>query len=377
MIRLAVNAMPLRSPLTGIGQYTLNLFRALVESGEIDAHFFYGSHWASEIVPAHSAAIDTVKKAVKRFVPYPYAVTRLAQSVAFARGVWRHKPQVYHEPNYMLLPFRGRAVTTFHDLSALHMPELHPADRIGHWRRHLQGTLARADHFLTDSEFVRQELIHELKIEPARVTTAHIGVSHEFAPRTAAQTAPALQKHQLTHGQYLLAVGTLEPRKNLATALLAYAALPPALQAEYPFVVAGQEGWKNEALTATIANLKAHGHLRFLGFVDQADLPSLYAGARAFVFPSLYEGFGLPLAEAMASGVPTVTSTASCLPEIAGDGALQVGATDIDAMAQALSQVLDDAAVRGALLTSGVAQAARFTWQSCAQKTLNVYRNIV
>lgn len=377
MIRLAVNAMPLRSPLTGIGQYTLNLFRALEETGSVEGQYFYGSHWAREIVPAHSAAIDSVKKAVKRFVPYPYVVTRAAQSLAFARGIWRHRPEIYHEPNYMVLPFRGRVVTTFHDLSALHMPELHPPDRIAHWRRHLPKTLARADHFLTDSEYVRQEIINELKVEPSRVTAAHIGVSSEFAPRTPAQTATALAKHQLKHGEYLLAVGTLEPRKNLATALLAYAALPTALQAAYPFVVAGQEGWKNEALTQTIASLKAHGHLRFLGFVDQADLPNLYAGARAFVFPSLYEGFGLPIAEALASGIPSVTSTASCLPEIVGNAALLVDPYDVDSMASALARVLDDSAARAALGRQGPQQASHFTWQACAHKTLEVYRQLL
>jgi glycosyltransferase involved in cell wall biosynthesis len=373
-LRLAVNAIPLRSPLTGIGQYTLQLFQAIARRGDVDARFFYGSHWSDAIVPAHSAAIDTVKQAVKRVLPYPYLVTRAAQSVVFARGVWRHRPHVYHEPNYMPLRFNGRVVATFHDLSVLHMPEAHPADRVTHWRRSLPDALARIDHYLTDSEFVRQELIGELKIEPARITTAHIGVADEYHPRDAQKTQPARQKYGLHHDGYLLAVGTLEPRKNLATALQAYAHLPHALQDAYPFVIAGKEGWRNEALTDTIDKLKAQGHLRFLGFVEQSDLPLLYSAARAFVYPSLYEGFGLPVAEALASGIPTVTTTASSLPEVAGDAALLVTPSDIDAMSEALAAVLDDALCRTRLRTAGPVQAKRFRWDDCAAKTVTVYR---
>jgi glycosyltransferase involved in cell wall biosynthesis len=377
-LRLAINAMPLRSPLTGIGQYTLRLAQALLATGEVDAQFFYGSHWSHEVVPAHSATIDTVKQAVKRLIPYPYRVTRAAQAMTFARGVWAHRPKIYHEPNYMPLPFRGRIVATFHDLSVLHMPHVHPQDRVEHWRRNLPHARARVDHFLTDSEFVRQEMIATLNIDPTRVTAAPIGIAPEFMPRCAAKTQGILTREwQLIHGEYLLAVGTLEPRKNLATALQAYARLPDAVQSAFPFVVAGRDGWNNEALARTIELLKAKGRLRFLGFVEQANLPFLYAGARAFVYPSLYEGFGLPVAEALATGVPTLTTLSSSLPEVAGDAALLVAAQDVDAMAGELLRLLTDETLRMRLTKAGPERARQFSWAACAEATLGVYRSLV
>jgi alpha-1,3-rhamnosyl/mannosyltransferase len=374
---LIVNALPLRSPLTGIGQYTLQLFSALASQGGIDAHYFYGSHWSQTLQAAHSAGIDQVKQVIKRVVPYPYAVTRTAQSLAFAAGVRRLRPQLYHEPNYLALPFKGPLVVTIHDLSLLHMPEAHPEDRVRNWRRHFRPTLERATHILTDSAFVRDEVIHALKVEPDRVTAAPIACDAVFYPRQAADTAVVLQRHGLRHDGYLLAVGTLEPRKNLAAALTAYASLPAALQRAYPFIIAGREGWLTEGLQRTIDRLTTAGQLRFLGFVAQSDLPVLYAGARAFVYPSRYEGFGLPVLEALASGLPVVTSTAASLPEVAGDAALCVPPDDHDALATALTQALDDSAVRQCLIGRAAARAASFSWQRCAALTRAVYQRVL
>jgi glycosyltransferase involved in cell wall biosynthesis len=386
MIRTAINAVPLRGALTGVGHYTLNLMRAIEETGRVSARYFYGSHWAEHIVPKASVTIDNVKAAVKKVVPYPYVISRLGQKVVFASGVMKHKPQLYHEPNYIALPFRGPLMTTVYDLSFKHYAHTHPAERIADFTANLPKTLKRAQHVLTISEFVKQEIIEHLGVPESRITVAPPGVGHEFHQRNAEQTKRVMQHHQLAHGQYLLSVGTLEPRKNLAQAITAYAQLPKDVRTHFPFIVAGKAGWREEGwvtsqLKQTMQSLESAGQLRFLGYVDQLDLPVLYAAAGALVYVSLYEGFGMPIIEAMASGVPVVCSSVGAMLEAAGGemskAALLVAPNETDAISAAIEASLTDAARRAQLVAAGLVQAGRFTWEDSAARTVAAYDHML
>lgn len=376
MLRVAVNAVPLRSPLTGVGQYIRQLMAAIEARGDVQPHYFYASHWGRKAVASPVAAIDDVKRVVKKVLPYPYLVSRAGQRLMFSGGMRILRPHLYHEPNYVALPWDGPLVVTVHDLSFVHHPESHPSDRLEHLARYLPGTLERAAHVITDSETVRREALAHFGLDPKRVTAIHLGVGPEFAPRDAAATAPVLERHGLVHGGYLLSVGTLEPRKNLALAMRAWASLPESVRGGRPLVVAGAKGWLNDNLVALVERLEREGAVRFLGFVPQEDLPALYAGALAMAYPSRYEGFGLPVVEAMACGVPVVTSSASCLPEIAGDAALLADPDDEAAMAQALRSLVEDAALRDRLGRAGIARAREFTWARCAERTVGIYRAV-
>ena len=374
MLRVAVNAVPLRSPLTGIGQYIVRLMEAIEARGDVQARYFYASHWGRKAVASPVSAIDDMKRAVKKVVPYPYMVSRAAQRLMFEGGVRLYRPQLYHEPNYVALPFDGPLVVTVHDLSFVRHPESHPKERLEHLARYLPQTLERATHVITDSETVRREAIAHFGLDPARVTAIHLGVAPAFAPRTPEETRATLAKHGLEHGKYVLSVGTLEPRKNLVAAIRAWSAQERSTHRDTPLVVAGMKGWLTQALDKEIAVPESRGVVRFLGFVSEQDLPALYAGALAFVYPSRYEGFGLPVVEAMASGVPVITSDASCLPEIAGDAALLVAPDDDMALARAMERVATDAALRADLAARGLARARKFTWARCAEETVAVYR---
>ena len=374
MLRVAVNAVPLRSPLTGVGQYIRQLMAAIEARGDVQPRYFYASHWGRRAVASPVAAIDDVKRVVKKVLPYPYLVSRAGQRLMFSGGMRLMRPHLYHEPNYVALPWDGPLVVTVHDLSFVRHPESHPKDRLEHFARYLPGTLERAAHVITDSETVRREALAHFGLDPKRVTAVHLGVGPEFVPRDAAATAPVLARHGLVHGGYLLSVGTLEPRKNLALAMRAWASLPGSVRGGRPLVVAGAKGWLNDSLVALVERLEREGAVRFLGFVPQDDLPALYAGALAMAYPSRYEGFGLPVVEAMACGVPVVTSSASCLPEIAGDAALLADPDDEAAMAQALRSLVEDAALRDRLGRAGTARAREFTWARCAERTVGIYR---
>jgi len=375
-LRLAVNAVPLRSSLTDVRQYVRYLMEAVEARGDEEIRYFYGTHWGRRLIASPVGAVDSAKRFVKRTVPHPYFIMRTAQRPIFAVGLLAFRPQVYHEPNYVSFPFRGPIVLTVHDLSFVHFPELQPRDRVKHLERYLVSALATAAHIITDSEAVRSEAITHFGLNPGRVTAIHLGVGSEFAPRERSECAEALARYHLRYREYVLAVGTLEPRKNLGATIQAFAALPDRLRRRTPLVVAGQRGWLSEEIDRLIRRAEAAGWLRFLGYVPQADLPNIYAGAHLFVYPSRYEGFGLPVVEAMASGAPVITSSVSCLPEVASNAAELVHPDDEDGLRATLVRLLEDESRSAELRSLGLARAKQFTWQRCAEETVAIYRTV-
>jgi glycosyltransferase involved in cell wall biosynthesis len=376
MLRLVVNAVPLRSPLTGIGQYIRELMVAIAGRGDIDIRYFYGTGWDRRLIASPMPVADAAKRAIKSTIPFAYILIRTAQRPFFASGVRSFRPHIYHEPNYIALPFHGPMVSTLHDLSFVHYPETQPTERLKHLERYLPNTLARAGHIITDSEEVRREAVANFGLEAERVTAIHLGVDPIFAPREEATCRAVLASRGLQYGGYVLSVGTLEPRKNLVAAIRAFRALPQRLRGATPLVIAGQRGWLSGEIERLIHDGEAAGWLRFLGFVPQEELPVLYAGARFFVYPSRYEGFGLPVVEAMASGVPVITSSVSCLPEITGDAADLVHPDDIEGLRNAMERLVEDEEHRVVMRARGIERAKRFSWQRCAEETVAVYRRV-
>ncbi|ARU06585.1 glycosyl transferase family 1 [Comamonas serinivorans] len=211
---------------------------------------------------------------------------------------------------------------------------------------------------------------------PERVTAIHLAADAVFRPHTPAMLAPAMQALGLRAGRYSLFVGTVEPRKNIARLIEAYARLSRDLRLTWPLVLVGGPGWHSEAIHARMAQAQAEGWLRYLSFIDQRWLPAVYAGARLLAYPSLYEGFGLPIVEAMACGTPVLTSNASCMPEVAGGAAHLVDPLDVEDLAHGLARCLEDEAWLVQARTQGLARAAALSWDRCADETVAVYRQL-
>lgn len=380
-INLILGTDSVAAPLTGIGRYTLELARGLSRHADVTRlRYFSLGLWQN--LPALMAA--ETQTSTHR----PSLRSQLAGNRAAVAAFRLLMPQlqrlrlsgqgdaIYHSPNFFLPPFAGRTVTTVHDLSHHIHPEFHPPARIDYMRRMLPGSLARASHVITVSESARQDLIKHFSYPPERVTAIPLGVDPVFHAHSSAQLAPLMARLGLQAQGYSLYVGTIEPRKNLDRLLDAYESLPSALRKRYPLVMAGSPGWRSEHTHARMAQAASAGWLHYLRFVAQADLPALYAGARLFVYPSLYEGFGLPVLEAMASGVPVVTSSVSSLPEVVGSIALSIAPEDTDALVAALQQGLQDDAWRSAAMAAGPQRAARFTWERCVDQTVALYGRI-
>ncbi len=298
---------------------------------------------------------------------------RMARTAAAMRGRLG-APVLYHEMNTIARPFAGVTVVTVHDLSFRADPHLHPPARVAWMERRLPGTLRQAHRFVAVSAFTKAEMVARLGVPAERIDVVPLGLSADFHPVTTLTAAPVLAHFGLADRAYVLAVSTLEPRKNFDRLLAAHTLLPAALRARFPLVIAGGRGWGRTLDLAETARHLANGTLRLPGFVSDEDLVPLYARAAVVAYPSLYEGFGLPVLEAMACGTPLVVSNDSAVAETAGDAALLVDPRDPAAIAEGLRRVLEDAALADELRARGLAHAAGFTWDRMADGLVRSWR---
>lgn len=368
------NASCLLNALTGVGYYTRELIRALNAAGQPTRQFYLWT-WSDRLAEGGAAPAASAGRVPVSLRPLLRPLLRVAGGAAFA---WR-RPQpgaIYHEPNFVPYPWHdGPRIVTVHDLAWLRYPATLPNDRLRYLVRRMPAALAGADRIITVSDFTRKELCHYFPECASKVYVTPLGVDHQrFHPLGEQEEASPLES--LASGEYVLAVGTLEPRKNLETLLEAYALLPADVARRYPLVVVGQPGWKNAQLKTRLSRLIEQGMVRATGYLPASVLPQLYRHAAAFVMPSRYEGFGLPVLEAMASACPVLLADAASLPEVAGDAALRFHPDDAVELACQLQTVLADQALRANLAAHGVSRAAGFTWGATAQKTLDVYHSL-
>lgn len=357
----------------GIGRYTRELVRAAVALG---GPFEYVLFYAAGGLPADSPYLADMRALCDahphvRAVPIglsPRWLTVLWQRARLPLHVERFTGplDVLHAPDFALPPTHAPALLTIHDLTFLVHPECFEPALTRYMARTVPHSLRRARLVLVDSQASHDDVVRLLHVAPERVAVVYPGVSARFCPLPAASTEPVRQRLGLP-ADFVLFVGTLEPRKNLVRLLEAFAQLPEAP----PLVIAGRKGWLYQEVFDTVARLGLQSRMRFLDFVDDDDLPALYNLARVFVYPSLYEGFGLPVAEALACGTPVVTGNVASLPEVAGSAAVLVDPLDNQAIAQGIGQALADAE---RLRAAGPAQAQRFCWQQSARQLLDCYR---
>ncbi|WP_152227001.1 glycosyltransferase family 1 protein [Pseudomonas sp. SCB32] len=378
-MKVILSVEPVRFPLTGIGRYTYELARQLQTSPELtELRLFSGTGFVDQL-PVATESGGTSHR-LKRLVQNSRLATeayRVLTPILKRRALRGYGDYLYHGPNFYLPPFAGRSVATFHDLSPFLWSDCAPMERVRYMQKELRLALERGSAFITDSEFNRQELISQFSLSPEKVHSVPLAASEEFLPRSEQDIAPTLARHNLTYDGYSLYVGTIEPRKNLLNLLEAYRKLPIAVRQRWPLILTGYAGWRSQAIHEAIGKGAREGWARYLGFAPAADLPHLFAGARLFCFPSLYEGFGLPVLEAMQSGVPVVCSDSSSLPEVAGEAALACAPADVDGMAGLLLRGLEDEAWRQAAKVAGITQAAKFSWKRCALETQRVYKLVL
>jgi glycosyltransferase involved in cell wall biosynthesis len=263
-------------------------------------------------------------------------------------------------------PRRPLLTATLHDMTCWLMPELHSNSNLRDARSSAE-LLCRADRLIAVSACTKMDAVRVLGIAPDKITVIHSGIAPAFF-NCAPPAAEVVRAHYGLKRPFVLSIGTIEPRKNLDTLLTAYHALPPSVREEFELVVAGPIGWADSGTTARLADV------RYLGYIPESDIAPLTAAATVFAYPSLYEGFGFPVAQAMAAGVPVVTSNVSALPEITGDAALLIDPRSQNELRDALARLLFSPDLRAELAARGRARAAQFRWETCAAKSLEFFQ---
>jgi glycosyltransferase involved in cell wall biosynthesis len=288
---------------------------------------------------------------------------------------------IFHSTDFVLPPIRqGRTILTVHDLTFMRLPECAEAGLRAYLNKVVPRSIERADLVLADSQSTKNDLIELMGVSPDKIEVVYAGVERRFRPMEGQVALQRVKKRYGLDFPFILSLGTLEPRKNFNRLLEAYALMGGKGQGirdrGLKLVIAGSTGWLYDEVFARVEELGLEDKVIFPGFVADEDLPALYNLAELFVFPSLYEGFGLPPLEAMACGTPVITSDRPSLPEVVGGAGLMVEATDSQELAKAMERVLMDEDLRGEMREKGLKQAEKFTWEAAAGKLLDVYRKL-
>jgi glycosyltransferase involved in cell wall biosynthesis len=389
-VRIAIDIAPVRPPLTGVGNYELYLIDALLRREDAPDMIGFGNFcWTevnleflqrrvsaeSDVVELHDKRLWTARNFARRLgAQRIYSILRGA---VFEASVKCRDFTLFHAFGYVPPGSVNRPVIpVVYDLSFIRFPETHPPERIRSLER-LARYIELAPVVHTISNFSAQEIADVFRIDRSRIVVIYPGVKPCFCITTENGSKSLLAQYGLAEGEYFLVVSTREPRKNLRTLVSAFSRVPNSLRSRMPLCVVGGGGWGNLALPAEWRSLQQEGSLRFLGYVPDIQLQQLYSASRAMFYPSIYEGFGMPIIEALACGAQVVCSDAASMPEAIGSVGRCIPPLDVAAWTDEFMRVVDEVDVSAAEQTrERLAHAAQFTWSRAAEKTLEIYRSV-
>jgi glycosyltransferase involved in cell wall biosynthesis len=371
-MHIAIDAHSVGTGLAGNETYAANLVEALAEVDTENRYTVYVTR--REAAARFSGRWPNVR--AQRTLPH----TPLLRIPVTLSAELRRRPVDILHVQYTAPPFAPcPVVVTIHDLSFEHLPQTFKRRSWMQLRATVRRTARRAAHVIAPSEFTRRDLIDSYGLDPARVSAIPLAASQRFRPVEDARELERVRSHYGIRGEYILAVGSIQPRKNLERLIRAYSGLRRERgRSNLPqLVIVGKRAWLyGETLRAVEAEGVADSVV-LTGYVSESDLPALYTGALCFAYPSYFEGFGLPPLEAMSCGTPVLAGNLTSLPEVVGDAGLLIDPFDTGALARALARLIDDAALRAQLRERGLQRARAFDWRDTARMTLQVYRRVI
>ncbi|MFA5104866.1 MAG: glycosyltransferase family 1 protein [Candidatus Margulisiibacteriota bacterium] len=372
-MKIAINAMLLMSPRFGIWTYIYNLIEHLAR---IDAQNNYEIFSGSRVLLLGGSQNFKISNPC---CDLPRASARImweqfVQPFLINKGSF----DVFHSPDHILpfLPIKAKKIVTVHDLCFYKHPETFPLMKRSYKKLVTPGSLRRADRIIADSASTKKDIIDIFAIPADKISVVHIGAGVEFRKIIDAGILLRLKKERGLEKPFLLFVGTLEKRKNIEGLIDAYILAVREHKIDHDLVVVGRKGWLYEGIFKKVQREGLAGKIKFIFDARQEELPGIYNLADLFVYPSVYEGFGLPVLEAMACGTPVITSNVSSLPEVAGDAAILIDPHDTGVLALTIVKVLQDDQLKKCLSQKGVERAKQFGWDKCARQTLEVYKSV-
>ena len=363
-MKIAVNALSVVSGMTGIGCYTHDLLSSLAKYGELYHYLFItGTHF-SQMDINNKSNITQLK------IDKP---NRLWEELQMPTELLSHGVELYHSPIFTC-PIIDEipAVITIHDT----IPEIHPElcsqNFLNFYQERIHPSLRAAKKIITTSIFSRNEISKYLKINPEKISVIYQGISDKFSPENKNQITSILEKFKLPE-KYILYVGMIESRKNIETLIAAFGKIAKEIK-DYWLIIVGRHDDKNYTLEKAIEESSNKERIKEMGYMEDTDLKVLYAGAEVFVFPSLYEGFGRPVVEAMASGTAVIASDTSSLPEIVDEAGILVPPKDSDILAENLLKICKDSQIRNSFINRGLKRAKEFTYSKFAKQLMDFYK---
>jgi glycosyltransferase involved in cell wall biosynthesis len=352
--------------IDGIGVYTQNLLKN-----------FQAEHYDVQTIAYQS--LSNLPYSRKEFLPHPLA---LASSLT-PLGSWYNRNiekriNLFHCTDYLIPRFKKiPVVATLHDAIMLKHPEWSKT-RFSMLKNHLKKRSTRwADHYIAVSQAMVDDLVKYWQVDEKDISVVHSGVADHWFEKISDEVKNAVLRKYKLQKNFVLSVGTLQPRKNVSRLIDAYLQLPRELQQHHPLVIVGKNGWQTQDLIKKIRRLEVSHTIHWLQYVDFEDLRALYQCAKIFAFPSLTEGFGLPILEAFASNTPVITSNISSMPEIAGNAASLVDPYNTEQITDSLFNLLTNTTYREHLIQSGNERVIKFTWKNCAERTFQIYQQLV
>jgi glycosyltransferase involved in cell wall biosynthesis len=377
-LRIAIDYTSAINQNAGIGRFVRNLVNAVVAHGTTDSFLLFHANPNPGRSPDYPRGSNVSHRELRISERWANIIWHRLQVPLPAD--WLTGPiDLFHSPDVVLPPIQtARSILTVHDLAFLLYPECADARLRAYLEKTVPRSVRRADYVVADSENTRNDVICLLGVPPERVTVVPGGVDPVFRPVTDPARLSALRQSIGLDDTtpYILFIGVIEPRKNLMGLIEAFDILKSRRSLPHKLVVAGRRGWLSDSTMEQAERSPYRSEIIFPGFIPEADLPTLYSAAETFAFPSHYEGFGLPVLEAMACGTPVVASRASSLPEVVGDAGMQVDPDDSEHLASALELLALNPEMRADFSTRGIARAATFTWEAAAEVMLDVYHKV-
>lgn len=377
-IRIGIDISRTIEESTGVGYYAKNLVHALAKVDSENEYILYGIFY--DCFPRGWKRADIPKTRNFRLHQKNFCswwVDRKWKNFGKYKEELLGGIDILHSTAFtMPLVSKPKTVVTIHDLSCFIYPQYHTEANCEFVTRNVHQAARQASFIIAISESTKREIVRFLHVPEEKIRVVYLAAGDIFHQKCPSDTVATIKNKYKINKRYFLSVGSMEPRKNFGRALIAFKALIEMKKVDYKFVITGGKGWKNEAFYNLIRKLDIDEHLVFTGYVPEEDLPALYQGADVFVYPSLYEGFGLPVLEAMASGIPVITSNTSSLPEVAGDAALLVNPMEVFEIYEAMEGLATKPELREELRDKGKNQSNLFSWEKTAYKTLEVYRDV-
>jgi len=380
-MKIAIDALPLMLPKTGIGFYTGHLLSEFVRTAPENEYYLcdmlLGQSFYNLIKIKDLAKSLKTLQNISRF-SYPLQPMIRIGLMVYSRGSQETKKieemDLFFGPNFKGF-FKGnlKNVITIHDMGHEFYPENVEEKVLDYLREELPRAAKLANLIIADSKSTKRDILKFLNVPEEKVKVISIGVDKSFQPIKDPMVLETTRKKYRLSEDFILYLGAIQPRKNITGLIQAYNLLSKRQGFNYDLVIGGGVGWRNENVSRLVVELGLENRIRFTGYIEPLDLPVLYNLATTFVYPSFYEGFGLPVLEAMACGVPVVTSNVSSLPEIAGDAAVYVNPHSVEELSEGIRRILFDGNLRSSCVIKGLERARSFTWEGCARETLKTF----